>query len=226
MAIAFDVAANTGSTYWNNGAHTSMTLAHTTTGTDRFLIVGIILYSPIARTVTGVTYNGVAMTSIGSITAALEGNNQNTSLWYLANPATGANNIIASMSGAVAYVSAVSASYTGVNQSNPLDSSNTGQNTSAASSFSIATTVVASDCWLVGTGWDRDTNITAGANTTIRTTNAASIHAMADSNAIVATGSQSLAYASSTSNTWPGAVIASIAPAVAASTNSNFFQFM
>ncbi len=60
--IAFDSATNGGS-----GTGTSLTYAHTCSGSARLLRVGVNLYNPGTDDLTGVTYAGVAMTQIGKI---------------------------------------------------------------------------------------------------------------------------------------------------------------
>lgn len=90
MAIpVFDAASTAEQT-----AGATLTWAHTCTGSNLYLVVAVTFDdSANGGTVTGVTYNGVGMTAID--------NHNHTAgpqvHWYgLANPATGANNIIAS----------------------------------------------------------------------------------------------------------------------------------
>ena len=95
MAIAFDAAART-----DAGANqTTATVSHTCTGSDRILFVQAISNDD-GDTVTGVTYNGVAMTKIGSsVGVPPAGSSSNfLSMWYLIAPATGANNVVVTRS--------------------------------------------------------------------------------------------------------------------------------
>ena len=82
-SIAYDNATNGA-----QGTATSHTWSHTTAGTDRFIIVW---GHQINTSSVSVTYAGVAMSHIGTVGTV--------DLWYLANPALGANNCIASWSG-------------------------------------------------------------------------------------------------------------------------------
>ncbi len=213
MAIAFDAEVHSGGTYWPGSAVTSLTQSHTVgTGSNRLLIVAVTNYQ--VNTTTAVTYGGVSMTLINRSTGSVESLSQDTTLWYLVAPATGANNIVATLSGAASQYHSVHAmSYTGVNQTTPIDSNATGTS-AAATSLTLSTTVVAENCWLVGASFSRDTTITAGASTTLRGLNTSSLVSGADSNAVVATGSRSLIWNSSGSATWPGGCIVSIAPAI------------
>jgi hypothetical protein len=134
MAIAFDVASFVG----NVASPTA--LSHT-------CAVGATLLVAHVRpggggTLTGVTYNGVAMTLINSGVAI-----DTYSLWYLFNPASGAHNIVATMTGgSVLFVEA--ASYTGTTVTG-VDASAT----SAAAATSVTT--IADNCWCVYGSADR-----------------------------------------------------------------------
>lgn len=217
MAIAFDAESNSGTTGWPAAGTSTLTWSHTCTGSNRILIVGVGLYAQdnIVTTTSGVTYNGVAMTLINSISGTADALKQDTSLWYLINPATGANNIVATSSRAIQYHWGGGTSYTGVTQSSPIDSSATGQSgatgSTAATSLTVSTIVLTNNCWLVGTVFARGGTPAAGTGTTIRSANAAPSAGGGDSNAIVSTGSQSLQWTSA-SGAYPGAIVASIKP--------------
>lgn len=81
MAVTLD--ATSGS---QNTTGTTLTVSHTCSGDNRILIVG----AATSGIPTSITYAGVSMTKLGEHT---EGG-QNTSLWALAAPATGANDIV------------------------------------------------------------------------------------------------------------------------------------
>ena len=77
------------------GKATSITFPHTVGNfPSRILIVHVGLKGA-SDTVTGVTYNGVAMTRIAQ---ADYSGQLHDSLWYLLNPDTGANNVVVSLS--------------------------------------------------------------------------------------------------------------------------------
>ena len=141
MAIAFDATAHGVA---NPGS--SLTYAHTCTGSNLLLFVGIEGDST-NDIITGVTYNSVAMTRVDALPATTSGNRW-FYLYYLVGPATGANNVVVSASSSI-FISAVSASYTGAQQSGVPDSSNKGGATTGTS-LSISTTTVADNCWVVG----------------------------------------------------------------------------
>lgn len=201
MAIAYDSSAQ-----GSGGSVTSITFSHTCSGSDRMLVVFVRSYQN--DRVTGVTYNGVAMTQVNK-RQDNAGNNCYTYLYYLLAPATGANNVVVSASPAPnIQLAACSASYTGVKQSGQPDSS--AMQSSTASTMTVSTTVVASGCWLVG-GSSNFRATSAGTGTTNRQQTSGDPLTIADSNGTVATGSRSLQWTQSDS-TISAQHIISIAP--------------
>ena len=105
----------------------SLTFAHTTTttGSKLLLLVGVsmnIKNSP-TTTVSGVTYNGTALTSLGFQNDA--GNTRRVEMWYLPNPSTGNKNVVVSVNitaGKTVGVVAGAITFTGVDQTVPLGS--------------------------------------------------------------------------------------------------------
>ncbi len=204
MAIAFDATSE------GSGTTSPVTLSHTCTGSNLILMVGITIYdadpgSP--DVVTGVTYNGVPMTQIGKVAHTPDSEDY---LYYLINPATGANNISVSLSKTVSACVIRGASYTGVKQSGQPDASNTGGPT--ATSLTTSVTTIADNCWLVGHCYnDSGGNASAGTGTTSRSS--ASQVIFIDSNgAKTPAGSYSL-QTTSASGTLVN-IIASISPVV------------
>ncbi len=104
--------------------------AHETTDEDdRLLIVAIEFSRNSTQTITGVTYNGVALTLIGVATES----SFRTEMWYLVAPAVGSHNIQFTMSAATALnrkFVGIGYGLAGINQSTPLGTSNTANNTS------------------------------------------------------------------------------------------------
>jgi len=113
--IAFDAASN----------GTGTTISHTCAAGASLIVV-----RKITGTVTGITYAGVAMTLLRSQLSA--GADKNTYVFYLANPTTGANNIVITESGSNPMAAA--ASYTGVGNVSVVDGI-----TAATSKTSVST---------------------------------------------------------------------------------------
>lgn len=123
MAIAHDTDSNSGAVA---SAATSFSWTHTCTGSNLILIVSVGLNETNSHaTVTGVTYNSVSLTNQQVKDA---GNPQFSYLWvgYLINPASGANTVTVTLSNATNVTNGnagAATSFTGVNQSTPIDAS-------------------------------------------------------------------------------------------------------
>lgn len=142
MAINFDTAINR----QVDVGVTSVTRSFTTTGSDRYLVAISSLAGTSDDLLTGVTYNGVAMTRGLTVT----GTGKRLYIYTLANPAVGTNDIVWSLSMSTILITRAG-SYTGATQlTSTPDSSNTLVETSSGNR-SISTTTVADNCWLVGT---------------------------------------------------------------------------
>lgn len=137
--IAYDAV----STYTSGAPATSHTISHTCTGSNRLLLVGFYK-SNTADDVTGITYAGVAMTRVQTSSFSAS----RAYLYAIMAPATGANNIVISIS-ASRSIEAVNTSYTGCNQDYTPDAT-TSATASAATSISVNTTTVNNNCWTAG----------------------------------------------------------------------------
>lgn len=214
MAIAFDAKTAT-----TTSATSSLTFSHTCSGTNRILFVTSCANT--GSTTTGVTYAGVAMTQVGSVTDI----GPTHYLWVLVNPASGANNVVITNSGSVTAGSALS--FTGAKQTGQPDATSTGTSTTTAS-FSKSVTTVADNCFTVCTSRTGSGNaLTGGTNTTVANqpelTYFGSGGIWYSTTAKTPAGSDTL-NVTCTSQFFGGAVMCSIAPAVAASnTNKGFF---
>jgi hypothetical protein len=114
---------------------TTNTWSHTVAvQSNRVLLVSV----DAGQAVTGVAYNAVAMTSLGVVN--YNSANEHLSLWYLLAPATGANNVVATV-GSATFIIGVSSSYYGVAQTSTFGTfaSNSGT-TGAASTNTVVTT--------------------------------------------------------------------------------------
>ena len=138
-AIAFDATAN----HQASNTGTSETWTHTTsTGSDRILIVGVTTRGDDGTAApNGVTYDSVSMTKIRDDSYSVS----NSSLWRLVAPATGSNAIVVSWTTNAVRLVAGSMSFTGVDQTNPIDSDNGATGSSTAPSVTLTT--VAANAW-------------------------------------------------------------------------------
>lgn len=161
MAIAFD--AQTNPSYASGTTHT---FAHTCTGSDRILFV--LCWRRGGSAVSGVTYNGVAMTSLGTeILAGTGSGSQYLTMWYLANPATGANNVVVTSPTSTEHIDGA-VSYTGASATGIPDAVNS-LTATTQSNTSATVTSSADNCWaLMFMRVDAATSVSAGASTTRR----------------------------------------------------------
>lgn len=160
MAIVFDSIGE-----GVPGTGTSLTVSQTVTGPNNELIA--FAYSD-GDTVTGVTFNSVAMTKIGaSVKNSL--NNIYLTAWHLEAPATGTHNLVVSASGSVA-LDIVGLSYTGANQSGQPDASATSA-TGTPQNYSNSVTPVLDNCWAVCAFIRSGAGITGFSAGTARTAN-------------------------------------------------------
>jgi hypothetical protein len=111
-AVTFD-AATTGTV-----GHTvsTITFSHTTTGANRLLIVGVA-FDTATPTVTSVTYAAVGMTQVFAQTVGSSGT---VAMYRLVAPATGANNVVITLSASSVFLQGGAVSFTGVDQTTPL----------------------------------------------------------------------------------------------------------
>jgi hypothetical protein len=189
---------------------TSLTFAHTLTGSDTAIVVSIFGYAG-GDAISGATWNGSAMTQIGKRAADASGYQY---LYGMATADTGTHNIVLSY-GSTVQIFATAASYTGVSQSAPFpDTANA--NSASASSFSPTVTTSVDQSWVIVGGRSPSKGPTAGANTIKRKWNSTSGDAawIYDSDAARSTGSNALNW-SYTGASWSYYVMTSIAPAAA-----------
>ena len=127
MAIAYDNATASG----DASGSTTLTFSHTCTGSNLYLIVHI--YSQSGAGATGVTYNGTAMTRLSAA-------NDIDEIWGLVNPATGANNVVASRASGTGSFLGGAISYTGVAQSSSIGNKDSGNYYDEANKTDSSTT--------------------------------------------------------------------------------------
>lgn len=172
--ITFDAASNSGEQL----AQSSYNWNHTCTGTDRYLIVGIGMFS-LAQTVSSITYNSVALTFLGaqnSVTGAAR-----VELWGLVAPSTGSNSIAVTLTGAI-NSGGVAESYTTVHQTFSTEGFNSAQATNVGvADATVNVTTVADNDWVVDIVATDDTTIAVGAGQTQRNNISGTVGAVGNS---------------------------------------------
>src|ERR1051325_11457767 len=107
MAIAYDATSKGVATA------TSLTYAHTVTGTNLSIALGVYMSTD---DVTTVTFDGATMTQVNKVILQSPQANQATYLYYYLGPATGSRNIVISRN-VSGDITGISSTYTGVSQS-------------------------------------------------------------------------------------------------------------
>jgi hypothetical protein len=106
-------AISSGTTIQTN----SITFQHTTSGSDRLMLVGVSIGNENLEFVSSVTYNGTALTKIG---ANVNSDDARTEIWCLTAPDTGTHNVVVTFNQVLQYAAAAGAmTFTGVDQATP-----------------------------------------------------------------------------------------------------------
>lgn len=208
MAIAYSAFSSA------NGSGSSVTYSHTCSGSDRILFVSAFAPYPGTGSTTGVTYGGVAMTKVDSNKPQA---NWDFSLWYLVNPASGANNVVCTSSGSVSGTNynSLAVSYTGASQTGQPDGSAKANGASTTLNQSVTTT--ADNSWVVGAAISGAGAPTASTGVTSRGN--IGFCRIGDSNAPkTPAGSYSMTYTTGSADNW-GLIMASFSPVAAATSH-------
>lgn len=151
-AIAHDADANAGTV----GTATTFTWSHTCTGSNLILAVRITTRSNGgggSGHPTSVTYNTVALTEGPNISPS-GGTSPSftyTGIWYLKAPATGSHTVSVTISeaGTSGFTFGSSSSFSGVDQTTPIDNSGVTAANSSTSVPTLSITTVAANAWIV-----------------------------------------------------------------------------
>jgi len=135
MAVTFDAKSYAQDFH---PAASPVAWAHTCAGSDRLLIVCLGLSDHDAATVTGVTYNGVAMTLVGGATEGSGDLKRRYEMWRLIAPATGAHNVSVAFTGTDLNVEAVAVSFSNAHQTDPIETYGSASGTGAPASIQVA----------------------------------------------------------------------------------------
>ena len=186
-AVSTDVSTN----------DASISFSHTVAaGTDMFLMVSVAAHSSSAdlRIPSGVTYNSVSMTQVGSTVTT---GNFSLSVWRLTGPATGSNTVAVTFSGTPGTnnVATAANSFYGVDQSTPLGTPATANSASTSPTVDVGTAIgdLAYDAMLESGG--SGASNTAGSGQTER-------YDVDSGTAIGAAGSHETAAGTTTTMSW------------------------
>jgi hypothetical protein len=169
-----------------NSATTTFSWSHNVTSSQSNLVLFVNINdrgsSAPAPTVSGVSYNGQALTRAVAATTT----NNNEEIWYLVNPPTGTHTVSTTLSGSAANVFGVSASFYNVAQTNTIDvTAATSSTSNVNNATTTLTTTVANDDTFEGASF--------GANSITPTGNAGQVIVATD--AVSASFGDAVSYA-------------------------------
>lgn len=197
-SIAYD---STTKQNWNDGS--SETFSHTCSGDDRFLVV-FLWISGSSITVSSVTYDGDAMTELATQVHKSSSNNV-SHMYYLANPSTGTNNIVLTLSTS-AYKDIAVVSYTGVDGTESYVT-DTGDATVASYDVDLVTS---SDGWILFGA--RYTNILTFNSGSERTTRSGTGSMIGDSNSLLSAGTNTFNWTKTSTYRLDGIIMMDMLP--------------
>jgi len=147
MAIAFDAVASKSS---DASGITTINWAHVIgSGSNRFLLIGIVM----ANTAVSVSSVTVGLQNATFLRADANSTWVRNEIWYLVNPTTGSQTITVNISGSGTYgIACGSCSYSGVDQSSPIDTS--AQKTAFSNHPNVDITLAGTNEWaFILSGW-------------------------------------------------------------------------
>lgn len=148
MAIAYDSGI-----YAQAASATSLTFAFNNAAGDCMYVMGY--NNSGTNNITSVTYNGTNLTQIANQNGAAGRNDRAVDSWRLVAPATGSHNVVVTAS-ASTVLRYSAASYSGVDQTTPENGTTTGDSGGTATSYSVAITTTADNCWMASMSKDRN----------------------------------------------------------------------
>lgn len=208
MALSFDTS---------DAARTALTATFNLTAAEANEIALLFIWDSVGPS--AVTVGGVAATLIGDIT--FSGGTQRITAYYFLDPPTSSTAYTATSAGVPELHVLL---YKGARQTSQPDSFNSLDDTNP-NPFTISTTVVTADSWLVSMARDYVAGaVTAGVGTTLREAGVGA--SSGDSGGPVGAGSQSMGWVPNSAGNDTAGFIVSIAPAAVAAVSSLTDDFM
>jgi hypothetical protein len=206
------IASDAGASGSMSGA-TSLTYAHTVSGSNLFLAVYCSsAIGDATEHITGITYNGDALTKLDYV----DGDSYVSYVYYLINPDTGTHNIVVSTN-ATDYLQCASESYAGVKQSAPEDMDKGKKAYSAsANRLDLFATSTLDNFWIIG-GFQSYSNALSEIAGTVYRVGASANVRLYDRNTAITPAGQSTLATTITSGRMGGIAFV-IAPYIASST--------
>lgn len=129
-------------TFTSATSASSSTFAHDATGADVLVVMATYQDGGVGRTISGITYNGVALTKIAAAGPLFA---MRAEMWYLVGPASGSNNIVISYTGACVNHAHAGVNLVGVDTASPIGT----QSSTTSTAHSVSRTVTSATDELV-----------------------------------------------------------------------------
>lgn len=126
------------------------------TGTNRILVVAVQTRDG-AVTVSGVTYNGVALTKATSQYEPNWSTYVGTEIWYLVNPDEGTHSVAVTLSATSDHASAISSDWSNVDQTNPINAVGGGYGTAVSGTTNHKLTLTIDETVLINSLYSKGT---------------------------------------------------------------------
>jgi len=212
------IASDSQSSMVQSTVASSISWNHTTgAGSNRLLLVAVAIHKDNGgpTTVTGVTYDGVSLTQVTTDLYSTQNPQVRTYVFRLINPTSGTKTITINFQAATLSV-AGAVTFTGVDQTNPIQTSNTA--TGSGTTPSVAVTVTGSGRWifghLAGHRIASDWTITEGIGQMQRWAQTGQLYKGVGSDKSVSAGSQSMSWSLNQAASYVASAVA-INPALA-----------
>lgn len=217
MAIAIDTIG----TVTNQASTTGFTFSATVGAglLNSILVLYAQVHTNLGISISAATYNGVALTKIIRENDGVR--NATVEIWYLKAPASGSNTVSITLTGGTAtFFDAVCISYTGVDQTTPIDIAGIGTVVvSSSTTVSLSPTTVTNNAWAIDcldAGGTPTMAVTGGQTIDVNSTNSNGEKLCVSHKLVAAAGSTTVSWSMTPSTSGAAAyAVAALRPAAA-----------
>ncbi len=139
------IASDSSSSATANSSVSSLTWSHTTSAGSNPVLLVSVAWRDNGSTISSVTYNSISLTKVGSTVASYNGFVL-LELWQLVAPPAGTFNVVVTRSGS-ARMAAGAITLTGVDQTTPIEATNSA--TANSTTPSVSVTTVSNNAWVL-----------------------------------------------------------------------------
>ncbi len=140
----------------------SLSYSYTVNSNSSGILIVTVEYFEPTVAVSTITYNSVSMTFLRKDNAP-GATSIHTEIWYLLNPSTGSNTVAITMTGSLTVGQLMisgAVSYTGVDQTSPINAQNGSGSGSAGTTASVSISTIVDNSWIFATTGSGDGSVT------------------------------------------------------------------